>query len=175
MFHLRSTNLLNHAILTTFHYLSILVVYPNIVTISESFKILTYINVGGTAGGSPVIFLEPQQIFAKQEHRVRAKLSKTFKLLIFAVFAQALYYKQNSYSSLDRMFLHIHKQVPTVKMSQSTYCSSFFFLLMDCSANLYYAENTTQWSLSKDLFHQYGRNSYWIIWPVAPHLYKSVM
>lgn len=87
--------MLNHAILTIFHYLSILVVYPDIVTISESFKILTYINVGGTAGGSPVIFLEPQLTFAKQDHRVRATLSKTSKLLIFAVFAQALYYKQN--------------------------------------------------------------------------------
>lgn len=57
-----SGNLLNCGILIIFNYLSIhLVIYPDIVTncYSESFKILTYINVGTTVD-SPVIFMEPQ-------------------------------------------------------------------------------------------------------------------
>lgn len=55
-----SGNLLNCGILTIFNYLPIhSVIYPDIVTTSESFKILTYINVG-TAVGSPVVFMQPQ-------------------------------------------------------------------------------------------------------------------
>lgn len=62
-------NLLSCGVSTIYNYLSIhLVIYPDIVSISGSFKILTYINVG-TAVGSPVIFMETQirDFFSKGE------------------------------------------------------------------------------------------------------------
>lgn len=90
-------NLLNCGTSTICNYLSIhLVIYPDIVSISESFKILTYINAG-TAVGSPVIFMEPQiREFFLRESRVKAKLPKIFNLFILAVLTQAFYYEQNS-------------------------------------------------------------------------------
>lgn len=92
-----SGNLLNCDILTICNYLSIhLVIYPDIVTISKSFTILTYINVG-TAVGSPVIFMEQQirDFFLKESTELTLSYPRSSTYLS-SLLTEALYYEQNS-------------------------------------------------------------------------------
>lgn len=103
-------NLLSCGISTICNYLSIhLVIYPDIASISESLKILTYIN-GGTAVGSPVIFMELQirDFFSKGEQSW-SQVTQDLQLIHPRCTHSSILLWAKLYLSLDRMFLPIHK------------------------------------------------------------------
>lgn len=148
-------NLLSCGISTICNYLSIhLVISPDIASISESLKILTYINAG-TAVGSPVIFMQPQIrdfffFFFLKESRVEAKLPKIFNLFILAALTQ----EQNSIYHWTGCFCtYTNKCQKNQNVTESTHCSRFLFLIMLCSASLYCHEYRRLWLLPPSLFH----------------------
>lgn len=148
-------NLLSCGVPAICNYLSIhLVIYPDIASISESLKILTYIN-GGTAVGSPVIFMELQiRDFFLKKSRVEAKLPKIFNLFILAVLTQAFYYEQNSIYHWTGCFCpYTNKCQKNQNVTESTHCSRFLFLTMLCSASSYCHGNIRLWLLPPSLSH----------------------
>lgn len=138
MFQLKRVDWLNNSIFISFNCLSThVVVNSDTVLIFESFKNLTYINVGGIVGNSQqywMIFLEPQLRFTKQEFR--AKLSKTLKL--------PWLYSLKHYIMSKTLFItrqNVFAHTPRCAKSHNVIEYSFF-LFMDFSANLYCAKNT---------------------------------
>lgn len=153
-------NLLSCGVSTIYNYLSIhFVIYPDIVSISESFKTLTYINVG-TAVGSPVIFMEPQIGFFFQR---RAELKPSCPRS--STYLSSLYSVKHSIMSktlfITRQDVFAHTQTSAKKKNQnvteSTHCSRFPFFVRHCSASLYCHENIRLWPLPHSLFHMAWR------------------
>lgn len=144
-------NLLSCGVSTIYNYLSIhFVIYPDIVSISESFKTLTYINVG-TAVGSPVIFMEPQIGFFFQrraELKPSCPRSSTYLSSLYSVkhsiMSKTLFitrqdvfaHTQTSAKKKIKMSLRVHIAADSCSSSGTAVPACTAMKILDCGLSL---------------------------------------